>query len=104
MEVRNQSLKLTSRLRTFDTDSPVKNSMRSRFARTQLEVITDPCSAFDLFKKIEKLAERIELEAGIFFSLDNWVRSTWCASPLKQKAYCVIYFCFRYFQLELLVG
>ena len=33
MEVRNQNLK-TSRLRTFDTGSPVKNSMRSRFART----------------------------------------------------------------------
>ena len=33
MEVRNQNIK-TSRLRTFAAGSPVKNSMRSRFAKT----------------------------------------------------------------------
>ena len=36
MEVRNQNLKTSSRLRAFTTGSPAKNSMRSGFARTQL--------------------------------------------------------------------
>ena len=54
-----------------------------------LEVITDQCSAFHLFKKIEKLAVGIELEAG-YFSQDNWTRSTssWCASPLLFFSDC----------------
>ena len=33
----------------------------------------------NLFKRIEKLAVGIKVEAR-FFSLDNWTRSTWCAS------------------------
>ena len=33
------------------------------------------------FKITEKLTAGIELEAGFFFSLDNWTRSIWCASP-----------------------
>ena len=57
----------------------VHNAVRaSNHKLLLLEVISQisvQCSAFDLFKNIEKLAVGIELQAG-YFSLDNWTRNS----------------------------